>query len=110
MKVGLFIPCTMDMLFPDAGMATLELLEKHGVDVEYPSEQTCCGQPMANSGCNVDAKNLRHILLKRLNNMIISSPHREAVQQWFVYIIKGWLPMMPHMNTLLPILMNCASF
>ena len=56
MKVGLFIPCTMDMLFPDAGMATLELLEKHGVDVEYPSEQTCCGQPMANSGCNVDAK------------------------------------------------------
>ena len=56
MKVGLFIPCFMDMLFPDAGMATLELLEKLGVDVDYPDAQTCCGQPMANSGCKDDAK------------------------------------------------------
>ena len=55
MKVGLFIPCYVDQLFPKAGMATLELLEKLGVDVEYPVEQTCCGQPMANTGCTKDA-------------------------------------------------------
>jgi len=63
MKVGLFIPCFMDMLFPEAGMATLELLEKLGVDVDYPQQQTCCGQPMANTGCNKDAQGAaRHFI------------------------------------------------
>jgi len=50
MKVGLFIPCYVDQFYPNAAIATLELLEKLGVDVEYPAGQTCCGQPMANSG------------------------------------------------------------
>ncbi|WP_354334898.1 (Fe-S)-binding protein [Pedobacter sp. CG_S7] len=50
MKVGLFIPCYVDQFYPKAAIATLELLEKLGVDVSYPSAQTCCGQPMANSG------------------------------------------------------------
>jgi L-lactate dehydrogenase complex protein LldE len=50
MKVGLFIPCYVDQFYPKAAIATLELLEKLGVDVTYPSGQTCCGQPMANSG------------------------------------------------------------
>tara|TARA_R110002049_G_scaffold153274_1_gene317516 strand:+ start:37 stop:774 length:738 start_codon:yes stop_codon:yes gene_type:complete len=50
MKVGLFIPCYTNQLYPQVGKATLELLEKLKVDVEYPSGQTCCGQPMANSG------------------------------------------------------------
>lgn len=50
MTVGLFIPCYVDQFYPKAGIATLELLEKLGVDVVYPERQTCCGQPMANSG------------------------------------------------------------
>ena len=50
MKVGLFIPCYINQLYPQVGKATLELLEKLKVDVAYPSGQTCCGQPMANSG------------------------------------------------------------
>ncbi len=49
--VGLFIPCYIDQLYPDVGFATLELLEKHGCTVEFPPAQTCCGQPMANTGC-----------------------------------------------------------
>jgi L-lactate dehydrogenase complex protein LldE len=55
MRVGLFIPCYIDAFFPEAGIATLELLERLGVDVQYPLDQTCCGQPMANSGCHDDA-------------------------------------------------------
>ena len=55
MKVGLFIPCYVDAFFPEVGVATLELLERLGVDVEYPLDQTCCGQPMANAGCHADA-------------------------------------------------------
>lgn len=50
MKVGLFIPCYVNQFYPQVGIATLELLEKLGCEVEYPVQQTCCGQPMANSG------------------------------------------------------------
>ena len=50
MKVGLFIPCYVNQFYPAAAKATLQLLQKLGVDVEYPSKQTCCGQPMANAG------------------------------------------------------------
>lgn len=49
-RVGLFIPCYVDQFYPQVGIATLELLEKFGCEVVYPSNQTCCGQPMANSG------------------------------------------------------------
>lgn len=50
MKVGLFIPCYIDQFYPGVGIATLELLKKLGCDVGFPLNQTCCGQPMANSG------------------------------------------------------------
>lgn len=50
MRVGLFIPCYVNQFYPQVGIATLELLEKFGCTVEYPLAQTCCGQPMANSG------------------------------------------------------------
>lgn len=55
MKVALFVPCFIDAFFPDVAVATLELLERFGCEVAYPLDQTCCGQPMANSGCHTDA-------------------------------------------------------
>ena len=55
MTVALFVPCYIDAIFPEVAVATLELLEKLGCTVEYPEDQTCCGQPMANSGCQQDA-------------------------------------------------------
>jgi L-lactate dehydrogenase complex protein LldE len=56
--VALFIPCYIDQLYPQVGMATARLLESLGVTFDFPSEQTCCGQPMANSGCTDDARPL----------------------------------------------------
>ena len=50
MKVGLFVPCYVDALYPEAGVATYKLLKHYGLDVGYPEKQTCCGQPMANAG------------------------------------------------------------
>ena len=50
MKIGLFIPCYVDALYPEVGVATYKLLTSLGLDVDYPLEQTCCGQPMANAG------------------------------------------------------------
>lgn len=52
MNVGLFVPCYVDQLYPEVGWATLQVLRRCGVDVEFPEAQTCCGQPMANTGCN----------------------------------------------------------
>lgn len=50
MKIGLFIPCYVDAVYPEVGVATLKLLRHLGLDVTYPLKQTCCGQPMANAG------------------------------------------------------------
>ncbi len=50
MRVALFIPCYVNQFYPQVAVASLELLEKLGCEVVYPLEQTCCGQPMANSG------------------------------------------------------------
>jgi L-lactate dehydrogenase complex protein LldE len=51
MTVALFVPCYIDQCYPGVGLAAVDVLERHGVDVDYPEAQTCCGQPMANSGC-----------------------------------------------------------
>lgn len=50
MKIGLFVPCYVDQFYPKVAIATYELLQKLGCDVSFPMKQTCCGQPMANSG------------------------------------------------------------
>ena len=63
-RVGLFIPCYIDQAYPHVGMATVRLLDKLGVRFEYPADQTCCGQPMFNSGCFRDAAKLARKVLK----------------------------------------------
>ncbi len=50
MRVALFVPCYIDQFYPQVAVASLELLEKLGCEVVVPKNQTCCGQPMANSG------------------------------------------------------------
>ena len=55
-KVALFIPCYVDQFYPQVAVATLQLLEKCGCEVSFPLNQTCCGQPMANSGFAALAK------------------------------------------------------
>lgn len=64
MQVGLFVPCYIDQVYPDVAFATLEVLERHGVQVHFPPEQTCCGQPMANTGCCDDTRPLAVKFLK----------------------------------------------
>jgi L-lactate dehydrogenase complex protein LldE len=50
MRVGLFITCLTDTLYPEAGKATVAVLERLGHEVVVPAGQTCCGQMHANSG------------------------------------------------------------
>ena len=58
MKIALFIPCYINALYPQVGEASYRLLRSLGLDVDYPLEQTCCGQPMANAGYERDAQPL----------------------------------------------------
>jgi L-lactate dehydrogenase complex protein LldE len=50
MRVALMVTCVNDALFPDTGKAVVRLLRRLGVDVEFPAGQTCCAQPMVNTG------------------------------------------------------------
>jgi L-lactate dehydrogenase complex protein LldE len=50
MRVALFITCFNDTLFPETGKAVVRLLERLGHEVEFPFEQTCCGQMHFNTG------------------------------------------------------------
>ncbi|MDR0940456.1 MAG: (Fe-S)-binding protein [Mediterranea sp.] len=58
MKIGLFVPCYVNAIYPLAGVATYKLLNHYGVDTDYPLQQTCCGQPMANAGFESEARPL----------------------------------------------------
>ena len=58
MKIGLFIPCYIDQLYPHIGTATVKVLRQQGLEIEFPTAQTCCGQPMANTGCTRDTRPL----------------------------------------------------
>jgi L-lactate dehydrogenase complex protein LldE len=57
-RVALFVPCYVDQLFPEVGLAAAELLERHGATVEFPFEQTCCGQPHWSAGHAREARPL----------------------------------------------------
>ncbi|MDM8538105.1 (Fe-S)-binding protein [Desulfobacterales bacterium HSG17] len=55
-KVYFFGTCLIDMSYPDAGMAGINLIQREGVKVIFPPEQSCCGQPAYNSGFPEEAK------------------------------------------------------
>ncbi|MFI0943470.1 (Fe-S)-binding protein [Streptomyces sp. NPDC021020] len=50
MRVALFVTCVNDLLYPGTGRATVRLLERLGVTVDFPAAQSCCGQPQFNTG------------------------------------------------------------
>ncbi len=54
--VSLFVTCIVDMIYPGTGVSVVEILEHLGIEVRFPLNQTCCGQPAFNSGFRDDAK------------------------------------------------------
>src|SRR5262245_4191957 len=75
MKVSLLITCLADALFPQVGVATVRLLRRLGVTVDFPPRQTCCGQPFFNSGYHDDARDLaRHTIRALDNGQLVVTP------------------------------------
>lgn len=53
--VALFVPCFIDVVYPSVGKAVVSIFERLGVAIDYPAEQTCCGQPAFNGGHRSEA-------------------------------------------------------
>ncbi len=75
MNVSLMITCLGDALFPQVGVATVRLLRRLGVGVDFPAAQTCCGQPHYNSGYHNEAKLLaRHTIEAFAQSPLVVAP------------------------------------
>ncbi|MCB1760448.1 MAG: (Fe-S)-binding protein [Gammaproteobacteria bacterium] len=57
-RVYFFGTCLIDLLYPEAGLAGMQLIRREGVEVLYPRDQTCCGQPAWNSGYRDEARSV----------------------------------------------------
>jgi L-lactate dehydrogenase complex protein LldE len=68
MKVSLFITCLVDQFCPQVGVSVVQVLRRLGVDVDFPAEQTCCGQPAFNSGFQNEARGLAERFIKVFEN------------------------------------------
>ena len=55
-KVYFFGTCLVDLLYPEAGLAGMQLIRREGIEVIFPQNQTCCGQPAWNSGYRDEAR------------------------------------------------------
>ena len=63
-QASLFVTCIVDQFYPEVGESTVRVLRRLGVDVDFPPDQTCCGQPAFNSGFWSDARPLARRFLK----------------------------------------------
>jgi L-lactate dehydrogenase complex protein LldE len=56
LRVALFVTCLGDVFYPEVGEATVHLLRRLGIAVDFPLQQTCCGQPAFNAGFHAQAR------------------------------------------------------
>ena len=68
MKVTLFIPCFVDLMFPRVGISMLQILERLGHTIDCPEQLACCGQPAFNAGYWDEARSVALRVLERLQN------------------------------------------
>ncbi|MFD2117332.1 (Fe-S)-binding protein [Paenibacillus yanchengensis] len=64
MKVSLFITCISDVMFPKVGEAMARLLAREGIELQFPTIQTCCGQPAYNSGYWQEARESAETIIR----------------------------------------------
>jgi L-lactate dehydrogenase complex protein LldE len=62
--VALFVTCIVDMIYPETGLSVVKILEHLGIAVDFPMEQTCCGQPAFNSGYRQETREVAKQFLR----------------------------------------------
>jgi L-lactate dehydrogenase complex protein LldE len=78
MKVYLFVTCLVDTFFPEVGVGMVKVLERLGAEVEFPPDQTCCGQPAFNSGYREEARTVAERFLAIFENALGESGGTES--------------------------------
>lgn len=79
-KVSLFIPCLVDQVYPEIGMAMVKILRHFGYELVYHNQQTCCGQPAFNAGHRNDARIVAEKFIEVFcNDPIIVGPSGSCV-------------------------------
>jgi L-lactate dehydrogenase complex protein LldE len=98
MKVTLFATCIVDMFQSSAGIATVELLERLGCEIEFPESQVCCGQPAYNSGYVKEAKEaMKSMIDTFIDAEYVVSPSGSCITMFreYPHVFKGdpvWEP------------------
>ncbi|MDQ7027157.1 MAG: (Fe-S)-binding protein [Anaerolineae bacterium] len=73
--VSLFVTCIVDMIYPETGMSVVKILEHLGIEVDFPMEQTCCGQPAFNGGYRKEAREVAKQFLRAFGqSQVIVTP------------------------------------
>ena len=92
MKITLFIPCFIDACYPNAGRSVVEILERLGHALDYPSEITCCGQPAFNSGYWEETRDVARKVIERLADaeavVIVSGSCGAMVKNFYPRLFK----------------------
>ena len=79
-RVSLFVTCIADVFYPQTGLSVVRLLDYLGIDVNFPLDQTCCGQPAFNTGYWRDARRVARQLLKAFDGSeVIVAPSGSCV-------------------------------
>ncbi|WP_456271152.1 (Fe-S)-binding protein [Bacillus sp. AK031] len=87
MKVSLFITCLADVFYSNVGRHTVELLEKLGCVVEFPEQQTCCGQPAYNSGYHKETKEVaKHMIRTFEHSDYVVGPSGSCIAMLHEYV------------------------
>ena len=78
-KASLFATCLVDQLFPEVGVSTVRLLRRLGVEVDFPKDQTCCGQPVFNSGFRKEGELLARRVVRSFQGNVAAENHYVVV-------------------------------
>ena len=92
MRASLFITCITDSMFANVGISAVKVLEKLGIELDFPKRQTCCGQPAYNSGYHEETKSAAKHMIEVFKNseyvIFLSGSCAGMVRETYIDLLK----------------------
>ncbi len=93
-RVAIMVTCIVDQVMPEVGVAAVKLLRRAGYTVEFPADQTCCGQPFFNSGFRAQAADLARRtvrLFERYDAVVLPGGSCAAmIRKEYPHLLERW--------------------
>jgi L-lactate dehydrogenase complex protein LldE len=113
-RVSLFVTCLADTLAPEAGIATVHLLERLGHEVEFRREQTCCGQMHLNTGYRNEARDLARRFVRVFGDAeVIVAPSASCVgtvREFYGSLAEGDPALQREVDAIVPRVLELSEF